>query len=310
MPIKVPDNLPARTVLEQENIFVMGEQRAFHQDIRPLQIGILNLMPLKEETETHLIRILSNSPLQIDVTLLRIASHTPKNTSAQHLNTFYKTFDEIKDKNLDGLIVTGAPIEQLNFEDVAYWQEFRDILAWSKDHVTSTLHICWAAQAGLYLNYGIQKYPLEKKLFGVFSHTIVTPTPLVRGFDEIFHAPHSRHTYTRKEDVEVIPHLEILAESAQAGVYLIATKDGREVYVTGHSEYERYTLKQEYIRDVEKGVSAPLPENYFPADDVNSAPAYTWRAHANLLFSNWLNYCVYQETPYDLSKLSFEDLFL
>jgi len=300
LPIKVPDSLPARSVLENENIFVMGEDRAFHQDIRPLQIAILNLMPLKEQTEIHLLRLLSNSPLQLDVTLMRIASHDAKNTSMTHLETFYKTFEELRHRNLDGLIVTGAPIEHLPFQDVSYWHEFSTILHWSRQHVTSTLHICWAAQAGLYLDYGIEKVPLEEKLFGIFQHRVLKETPLVRGFDELFYAPHSRYTTTLQPDVAAIADLDILADSDEAGIYLLA-KDGRRVYVTGHSEYERLTLQQELQRDLDRGMKVKLPRHYFPEDDTQQTPPYVWRAHANLLFTNWLNYCVYQETPYDLN---------
>jgi homoserine O-succinyltransferase len=303
VPIKIPDHLPAREILEKENIFVMDENRAFHQDIRPLKIIILNLMPIKETTETQLLRLLGNSPLQLEVVLLRMNTHKSKNTSQQHLETFYHTFEEICDQFFDGLIITGAPIEHLPFEEVGYWEELKTILDWKLTHVFSTFHICWAAQAGLYYHYGIPKYPLPEKMFGVFWHRVVKETPLVRGFDEEFLAPHSRHTEVRKEDIERVPELDILAESDEAGVYIVASKDGRQVYVTGHSEYDRCTLKEEYERDLAKGLSISIPKHYFPQDDPTRLPVHRWKSHANLLYTNWLNYCVYQETPYDLSRL-------
>ncbi|UOF92592.1 homoserine O-succinyltransferase [Fodinisporobacter ferrooxydans] len=304
MPIKVPNHLPAKEILENENIFVMDEDRAFHQDIRPLKLAILNLMPIKETTETQLLRLLSNTPLQLDITFLRMKTHESKNTSQTHLQTFYHTFDDVKDQNFDGLIITGAPIEHLSYEEVSYWNEFRTIMEWKMTHVFSTLHICWASQAGLYYHYGIQKYPLPEKIFGVFSHQVLKDTPLVRGFDEEFYAPHSRHTEIRREDIEKVGDLDILSVSEEAGIYMVATKDGRQVFVTGHSEYDRYTLKEEYDRDVSKGDAIAIPKHYFPNDNPSCTPIYRWRSHANLLYTNWLNYCVYQETPYDLSKIS------
>jgi homoserine O-succinyltransferase/O-acetyltransferase len=303
VPIKIPDHLPAREILEKENIFVMDENRAFHQDIRPLKIVILNLMPIKETTETQLLRLLGNTPLQLDIVLLRMKTHESKNTSHEHLQMFYHTFDEIRDQYFDGLIITGAPIEHLPFEDVGYWKEFQTIMDWKLTHVFSTFHICWAAQAGLYYHFGIPKYPLPRKTFGVFLHRVTNETPLVRGFDEEFYAPHSRHTEVRRSDIERVPELEILAESDEAGVYIVATKDGRQVFVTGHSEYDRCTLKEEYDRDLLKGEAIDIPINYYPDNDPSKLPVYRWRSHANLLYTNWLNYCVYQETPYDLSNL-------
>jgi homoserine O-succinyltransferase/O-acetyltransferase len=302
VPIKIPNDLPAKEVLEREQIFVMEENRAFHQDIRPLKIAILNLMPIKETTEAQLLRLLGNSPLQADISLLRMGSHESKNTPSEHLNTFYRTFEEVKHEKFDGLIITGAPIEHLEFEEVSYWEEFKEIAEWTLSHVTSTLYICWGAQAGLYAHFGIQKHPLPEKIFGIFSHKVRHHTPLIRGFDEEFLAPHSRHTDIRKEDILKIPELDLLAESDEAGVYIVATKDGRQVFVSGHSEYDRFTLKEEYDRDVAKG-NVQLPKNYFPNDDPTQLPVHKWRSHASLLFVNWLNYCVYQETPYHLEEL-------
>ncbi|GGF85091.1 homoserine O-acetyltransferase MetA [Paenibacillus aceti] len=303
MPIKIPDHLPAKEVLNQENIFVMDESRAYRQDIRPLRIAILNLMPTKETTETQILRLLGNTPLQVDIVLLHPRSHTSKNTSAEHLEMFYKTFDEIKHRRFDGLIVTGAPVEQLEFEEVNYWQELQEIFDWSKTHVTSTLHICWASQAGLYHHYGVRKVHLEQKCFGVFPHTVNKPhVKLLRGFDEVFQVPHSRHTDVAREDIEAIDELEILAESEEAGIYLVATKDGKQIFVTGHSEYDPGSLKWEYDRDVAKGLDIDLPLHYYPNDDPTKTPLSTWRSHANLLFSNWLNYYVYQETPYNIDE--------
>jgi len=307
MPITIPKNLPAHETLTRENIFVMNEERAVHQDIRPLRIAILNLMPKKIVTETQLLRLLGNTPLQVTVDLLHPASHLSKNTSAEHLTAFYKTFHQVKDDRYDGLIVTGAPVEQLAFEEVDYWEELCRILDWSRTHVYSTFHICWAAQAGLYHRYGIPKYPLQKKQFGVFSHQICKKnTMLLRGFDDIFYAPHSRHTEVRRADIEAVEALEILAESPEAGVYIAASKDGRCIFVTGHSEYDPLSLQDEYDRDTGKGLTIDLPRNYYPGDDPARGPAVTWRAHANLLYANWLNYCVYQETPYDLAQLPEE----
>lgn len=304
MPIKVPDSLPAKEVLSGENIFVMDESQAFHQDIRPLRIAILNLMPTKETTETQLLRLIGNSPLQVDVVLLHPRSHTSKNTSAEHLKSFYTTFDEISHRRLDGLIVTGAPVEQMDFEEVTYWEELKEIFEWSKHNVTSTMHICWAAQAGLYHHYGVRKESLEEKCFGVFSHTVKSNNvKLLRGFDELFHVPHSRHTDISRADIEASPELQILAESEEAGIYLVATSDGKQIFVTGHSEYDPFSLKWEYDRDVAKGLEVALPKNYYPNDDPQRTPPAVWRAHANLLFANWLNYYVYQETPYDIGPI-------
>ncbi|NQX48173.1 homoserine O-succinyltransferase [Paenibacillus tritici] len=301
MPIKIPDSLPAKEVLSGENIFVMDESQAFHQDIRPLRIAILNLMPTKETTETQLLRLIGNSPLQVDVVLLYPSSHTSKNTSAEHLKSFYKTFDEISDRRFDGLIITGAPVEQLEFEDVNYWEELKVIMEWSKQNVTSTMHICWAAQAGLYHHFGVRKVSLPDKCFGVFPHTLNhNNVKLLRGFDEVFHVPHSRHTDVSREDIEQNPELQILAESEEAGVYLVATHDGKQIFVTGHSEYDPFSLKWEYDRDIAKGMEVQLPKHYYPKDDPTRTPPAVWRAHANLLFANWLNYYVYQETPYDI----------
>jgi homoserine O-succinyltransferase len=303
MPIKIPDNLPAKEILINENIFVMDESVAFHQDIRPLRVAILNLMPTKETTETQILRLLANTALQVEFVLLHPKTHRSKNTSAEHLEQFYKTFDDIKQERIDGMIITGAPVETLEFEDVTYWEELKQIMDWSKDNVTSTLHICWAAQAGLYHHFGIPKYPLEDKMFGVFPHTVGIPnTKLLRGFDETYFVPQSRHTEVRREDIEKVRELEILSESEEAGVYIAATKDGKHIFVTGHSEYDACTLKYEYDRDINKGMNVAVPKNYYPKDDTTRYPMVTWRAHANLLFSNWLNYYVYQETPFDLYK--------
>lgn len=304
MPIKIPDSLPASRILENENIFVMTEHRALHQDIRPLRIVILNLMPKKIETETQLLRLLGNSPIQVDIELLQTESYTSKNTPSEHLFKFYKVFDDIKDQRFDGMIITGAPVEQMPFEDVDYWDELCKIMEWSKTNVYSTLHICWGAQAGLYYYYGIQKYPLSEKMFGIFQHRLLLENhPITRGFDERFYVPHSRHTTVRQEDIAKIPELEILASSDKAGVYMVGSKDGRQFFITGHSEYDRETLAAEYFRDLQRSLPINMPENYFPSDDSEQQPLYTWRSHANLLFCNWLNYYVYQATPYDLDKL-------
>ena len=303
MPIRIPNTLPAAAVLERENIFLMKEDRAAHQDIRPLRICILNLMPKKIETETQLLRLLGNSPLQVNIDLMQVASHQSKNTAADHLLHFYRTFAQLREERFDGLIITGAPVEQLPFGEVDYWPELAEILDWSKTHVYCTLHICWGAQAGLWRHYGIPKQPLEKKLFGIFRHRTLHPNhPLTRGFDEEFLAPHSRHTTVEEEAVEQIPQLEILADSPQAGLYLAARKDGRQVFVTGHSEYDRETLQGEYRRDLDRGIPIQMPENYYPGNDPSRPPAFLWRGHANLPFVNWLNH-VYQDTPYDLEKL-------
>lgn len=304
MPIKIPNNLPANEILTRENIFVMPEERAIVQDIRPLRIAILNLMPTKIETETQLLRLIGNTPIQVEVTLLHPKTHIAKNTPEEHLTTFYKTFDEIKDQKFDGLIITGAPVEEMEFEDVNYWEELKLVMDWSLRNVYSTFHICWGAQAALYYHYGVPKYPLREKMFGVFPHKITKPnTMLLRGFDDDFYAPHSRHTEIRREDVEKVKELDILAESDEAGIYIMKTDGGRQIFVTGHSEYDPFTLKAEYDRDVAKGLPINVPQNYFADNDPSKAPVVRWRSHANLLFSNWLNYHVYQDTPYDLNKL-------
>ena len=305
MPICIPNSLPAAQVLESENVFVMSEERASHQDIRPLKIGILNLMPTKIVTETQLLRLLSNTPLQVDIELLQTATHTSKNTSAEHLLKFYKTFADIQKERFDGFIITGAPVEQMPFEEVDYWPELCAFMDWTKTHVYSTFHICWGAQAALYHHYGIPKYPLPQKMFGVFEHRTLEPKhPLVRGFDELFFAPHPRHTTVRNEDILSCPQLTLLASSEEAGAYLIASESGRQFFVTGHSEYDRETLAGEYFRDVNKNLPIEIPRHYFQNDDPKQEILYRWRGHASLLFSNWLNYFVYQTTPYDLSSLS------
>ena len=301
MPIRIQSDLPAREVLESENIFVMDEKRAIHQDIRPLQVCILNLMPLKEDTELQLLRAFSNTPLQIDLTFLMVKSHISQNTSVNHLNRFYTTFDEIKNRKFDGMIITGAPVEQMPFEEVDYWEEICQIMDWTTDHVTSTMHLCWGAQAGLYHFYGIPKIDLPEKLFGIYKHRVFhKSTPLVRGFDDVFYAPHSRHTTNRRSDIENCGDLTILAVSSEAGVMLVMNKDGSRIFMMGHPEYDRYTLDKEYKRDMEKGLPIHLPVNYYPDDDPENKPALIWRAHANTVYSNWLNYYVYQVTPYDL----------
>lgn len=304
MPIKIPNSLPAAKTLAEENIFVMTETRALTQDIRPLKILILNLMPTKISTETQLARLLGNTPLQVEVELIRTVSHESKNTSQEHLLSFYKTFNDIKDQRFDGMIITGAPVEHLEFEDVEYWDELCGIFEWSKSHIHSTFHICWGAQAGLYYHFGIKKRPLEKKLFGVFPHTVSYKNPILfRGFDDIFYAPHSRSSTVDIRDVEAVPELKILSTSPEAGVYACMTAEGRQIFITGHSEYEADTLAKEYFRDKEKGIDIDVPKNYFPGDDPKNPPNVMWRAHANLLFSNWLNYFVYQTTPYDVTKI-------
>jgi homoserine O-succinyltransferase/O-acetyltransferase len=304
MPIKIPDALPASEILTNENIFVMGEDRAIHQDIRPLKIAILNLMPTKIATETQILRLLGNSALQVEITLLRTQSHQSKNTPEEHLLNFYLTFDQIQDEKYDGLIITGAPVEQMPFEEVDYWTELETILDWSRTHVYSTLHICWGAQASLYHRYGIPKYPLPAKQFGVFlHHTNRKNVKLLRGFDDQFFVPHSRHTEIRRPDIEKVPELEILVESDEAGVYIVSSLDGRQIYVTGHSEYDPFTLKNEYERDVKAGLPITIPRNYYPNDDPTCTPLVRWRGHANLLYVNWLNYYVYQETPFNLGDL-------
>lgn len=304
MPIKIPQTLPATEILENENIFVMDEKRASTQDIRPLKIAILNLMPTKIVTETQLLRLLSNTPLQIDITLLTTATYTSKNTDKSHLDEFYKTFDEVKSVKFDGLIITGAPVEYLEFSRVSYWDELCGIIDWANKNVYSTLYVCWGAFAGLYYNHGIEKYPLDMKLSGIYHHRTLIPShPLARGFDEYFEAPHSRFSYVKKDDVLACPDLTLIAESEAAGVYLASSKDMRQIYVTGHPEYDADTLKKEYERDLAKGMNPMIPLNYFPNDDPNLQPHNRWRSHAHLLYSNWLNYCVYQTTPYNIEEI-------
>ena len=305
MPIKIPDNLPAAETLEQESVFVMYENRAYSQDIRPLRILILNLMPTKIVTETQLLRLLSNSPLQVDVDLMYTASYNPRNTSTEHLTKFYETFDQVKDRRYDGMIITGAPVELMPFEDVDYWPELCEIMKWSRTHVYSTLHICWGAQAGLYYHYGIPKYTLSEKVFGVFPHSRswTKPVKLFRGFDDVFYVPHSRYTEIRRSDLEKRADLRLLSESPDSGVYAVSDLKGRQFFVTGHSEYDPMTLKNEYNRDIERGLTTQKPQNYFFADDPSQPPVVRWRSAAYLLFANWLNYYVYQETPFDLSTL-------
>ncbi len=304
MPVKIPSTLPARTTLENENIFVMDEDRAIHQDIRALRVAILNLMPTKISTETQILRLLSNSALQVEVTLLNTATHESKNTDAEHLLEHYITFEDIKHEKFDGLIITGAPVEQMPFEEVDYWKELTQIMDWSETNVESTFHICWGAQAALFHKYGIPKYDLPRKMFGVFEHRLLNRTEsLMRGFDDIFLAPHSRHTEIRREDIEKISEIEILAESDEAGVYIVGSKDGRNLYITGHSEYDPLTLKGEYDRDVNKGLPIHVPKNYYPNDDPSKMPNVRWRGHANLLYANWLNYYVYQSTPFDPNEI-------
>lgn len=304
MPIKVPNGLPAVKTLKDENIFVMTHKRAVKQDIRPLKILLLNLMPKKIETETQFARLLGNTPLQVEMEMMYTTSHKSKNTSEEHLLAFYKTFDEIKDNKYDGMIITGAPVENMEFEEVEYWDELCEIMEWSKSHVTSTFHICWGAQAGLYYHYGIQKHPLPKKCFGVYPHKVdYKRSILFRGFDETFMVPQSRHTTVYAEDIKKVKGLKILASSKETGVYAVSTNKGKQIFVTGHSEYDKDTLKNEYLRDKEKGLEIDIPKNYFPNDDPTKEPIVSWRAHANLLFSNWLNYFVYQTTPYDIETI-------
>lgn len=304
MPVRVPDTLPAIEDLKQENIFVIGEKRALSQDIRPLHIAVVNLMPLKQSTETDLLRLLSNTPLQINLDLVLPSGHKWKNTPESHLNQFYKPFETIADKKYDGMIITGAPVETIAFEAVDYWSQLQYIFDWSRSHVTSTVYICWAALAGLYHNYGIQKYPLDKKISGVYSHRVLNAkNPLMRGFDDIFYAPHSRYFEIRKNDILATKGLEILSESNECGVYIVMARNGREIYITGHSEYAPLTLDAEYRRDLKKGLNPDIPRHYYLDDDPQKPPIVRWRSHANLLFSNWLNYFVYQETPYDIWKI-------
>ena len=309
MPIQIPNDLPAAGTLQQENIFVMTENRAIAQDIRPLEIVLLNLMPTKIATETQFSRLLGNTPLQVHLELMHTTSHVSKNTSADHLLNFYKSFDELKHRKFDGMIITGAPVEHMRFEDVDYWDELCQIMQWSKTNVHSTLHICWGAQAGLYYHYGVAKHELPEKLFGVFSHKAdYKKSILMRGFDDEFWAPHSRHTTILREDIEAIPELKIVASSERAGVYAVMNKAGRQIFVTGHSEYDPDTLEKEYLRDKNQGLPIHVPENYYPDDDDTREPLVRWRSHANLLFSNWLNYFVYQTTPYDIMSIGQENL--
>ena len=307
MPIRIPNDLPAAETLLQENIFVMHQNRAITQDIRPLEIVLLNLMPTKIATETQLSRVLGNTPLQVNLELLQMRSHESKNVSAGHMQAFYKTFDQIKNRKFDGMVITGAPVENMEFEGVDYWQELCEIMEWSKTHVHSTFHICWGAQAGLYYHYGIQKHPLPEKLFGVYPHKRDYPKAiLLRGFDDVFYAPHSRHTTVLREDIDKVWDLRIIASSDEAGVYIVQTKHGRQIFVTGHSEYDPETLKTEYLRDKSAGLPIHVPRNYFPGDDDTQEPLVRWRGHGNLLFSNWLNYFVYQTTPYDIMEIGEE----
>lgn len=300
MPIKVSENLPAKKILEDENIFIMDETRALHQDIRPLKIAILNLMPLKEDTEVQLMRCLSNTPLQVDITFLTTESYVGTNTAASHLDRFYLTFKDIEKECFDGLIITGAPVEQLEFEEVAYWEELTKIMDWSKKKVTSTLHICWGAQAGIYYHYGINKHELKEKLFGIYEHKVLhRKEPLMRGFDDYFCAPHSRYTAVNKEDIEACSDLRIVAESDEAGVFAVVGQEGKHIFLFGHPEYDRITLDKEYKRDVDKGIEIDLPKNYYPNDDPEQKPNLSWRAHSNAIYTNWLNYYVYQNTPYE-----------
>ena len=304
MPIKIPNDLPARQTLTEENIFVMDEFRATSQEIRPLQIAILNLMPTKVDTETQLLRLISNTPLQVETELIQTATYHAKNVSEEHLLKFYKTFDEIRDRKFDGMIITGAPVEQMDFEEVAYWDELCEIMEWTKTHVHSTFHICWGAQAGLYYHFGIQKRPLEKKLFGVFPHEVIRKSSILcRGFDDVFMMPHSRHTTVLLSDVEKVPEIKVLAVSEDAGVSIMSTENGKQIFITGHSEYDPRTLEKEYLRDKNAGLPIEVPKNYYPNDDDTKAPMVTWRSTANLLYSNWLNYFVYQTTPYNLNEI-------
>ena len=304
MPLNLPDKLPAIELLKEENIFVIDNSRASAQDIRPLKIVILNLMPIKITTETDLVRLLSNTPLQLEITFMKLKSHTSKNTPIEHMQAFYHDFDILKSQKFDGMIITGAPVEQMPYEDVNYWEEISEVFNWAHTHVTSTLYICWAAQAGLYHFYGVPKYPLDQKMFGVFKHHInVQGLPIFRGFDDEFFVPHSRHTEIRREDILKVKDLRVISESKDAGVYMVMSKNKRELFVTGHSEYAPETLDTEYKRDIKKGLSIDIPKNYYLNDDPNEKPIVRWRSHANLLYSNWLNYFVYQETPYDIENI-------
>ena len=305
MPIRIQNDLPAKEILEKENIFVMDESRALTQEIRPLKVGILNLMPLKEDTELQLLRSFSNTPLQVDVTFITVKTHESKNTDKSHLNKFYQTFEEVRKKRFDGLIITGAPVEQMEFEEVEYWDELVEIMEWSKTHVHSTFHICWGAQAGLYYHYGIKKHMMQDKMFGVFPHKLDKKTSILfRGSDDIFYVPHSRHTTVYREDIEKEPRLKIIASSDEAGVYAIHNDGGSQIFIMGHSEYDPHTLEKEYLRDKNAGLPIEVPKNYYPNDDDTQEPLVTWRAHANLLYSNWLNYFVYQTSPYDITQIN------
>ncbi len=305
MPIKIPNELPATRVLEDENIFVMTETRAITQDIRPLRILLLNLMPTKIDTETQLSRLLSNTPLQVELYLMHTATHKSQNVAEEHLTTFYQTFDAYRDEYFDGMVITGAPVEKMEFEEVDYWSELCEIMEWSKTHVHSTFHICWGAQAGLYYHYGVKKFGLDEKLFGVFPHKAdYVRSILLRGFDDVFYVPHSRHTTVRREDIEAVPELKIIASSEEAGIYAVSSKNGKQIFITGHSEYDPLTLQREYLRDKNAGLPISVPKNYYPGDDDTKEPIVSWRSHANLLYSNWLNYFVYQTTPYDIKKVS------
>ncbi len=306
MPLNLPDKLPAINLLKEENIFVIDNSRANAQDIRPLKIVVLNLMPLKITTETDLIRLLSNSPLQIEVSFMKLKSHTSKNTPIEHMKAFYRDFASMREERFDGMIITGAPVEHLEFEDVNYWSEITEIFDWTRTHVMSTMYICWAAQAGLYYHYGIPKYPLEKKMFGIFEHHVTegfSHLPIFRGFDDVFYVPHSRHTEVRREDIDKCKELQVVSESDESGVHIVMARGGREIFVTGHSEYSPYTLDGEYRRDLGKGLPIDMPKNYYRNDDPEQGPLVRWRSTANLLFSNWLNYYVYQETPYDINQI-------
>lgn len=308
MPICISPDLPAYQALRNEHIFVMDSDRAAHQDIRPLRILVLNIMPKKLETELQLLRLLSNTPLQVDISLMRMESHISKHTAQSHMDAFYTTLSEISDQFYDGMIITGAPVEQLAFEDVDYWHEICELMEWSKTHVFSTLHICWGAQAGLYYHFGVPKYPLEQKMFGIFPHTAeYQHSQLLRGFDDVFYVPHSRHTEIHREDIETVKQLLILTSSEESGVHIVANRNGRQYFITGHSEYDRNTLAAEYFRDKAKGLQIELPKHYFPNDDPTQPPSFSWRCTANLMFSNWLNYCVYQRTPYDLTELPLKN---
>jgi len=304
MPLRLPDRLPAIELLKHENIFVMDDSRAHMQDIRPLKIVILNLMPLKITTETDLIRLLSNTPLQLEVSFMKLKSHTPKNTPIEHMMMFYRSFEEMRNEKFDGMIITGAPVEQLEFEDVGYWEEMKEIFAWARTHVTSTLYICWAAQAGLFYHYGVPKYPLPRKMFGIFpQYTLDPQLPIFRGFDDVFQMPHSRHTEVHREDILANPNLQLIAESPDSGVSIVMARGGREFFITGHLEYAPDTLDKEYRRDKDVRKDVDVPRHYYLHDDPSQPPLVTWRAHANLLYSNWINYYVYQETPYDINQI-------